>query len=125
MIISIPMPGAKECSLNWRGHWAQRARAVKTLRGAAMICALSCSNWSRPNYEKAKVSITFVIPNRHHIKDSDNAMASIKPAIDGCVDAGIIVDDSPDHLQYEMPIIWQVDKERAPLTIIEIERLEK
>ena len=123
MIIKIPMLPPRECSPNFRGHWTKKARASKTLREFAMVYALQCSGFARPGYEKAELSITLVVRDSRYYRDPDNMIASLKPAIDGCVDAGIIKDDSDKHLLYKMPILYEIDKERAPLTILEFEAL--
>lgn len=98
---------------------------MRSFRNAAIVCALNDSKFSHPQYKKAEVSVTLVIPDSRYKRDQDNALASLKPAIDGCVDAGIILGDSTQYLSYKMPIIWQVDKERSPMTILEFEGLEK
>ena len=75
-------------------------------------------------HEKAEVSVTFVIRDRRGYKDIDNALASLKPAIDGCVDAGVIPDDSDECLSYRLPIMYEVNKERAPMTILEFREVK-
>jgi len=117
MKVEIPQLPPKELSPNGRYHWAVKARATRVLREAAFYCAMT--NTSRPQYHEAEVSITIVVPDRRHMRDTDNVLASLKPAIDGCVDAGIIPDDSPPHLYYRLPVVWEIDKERAPLIILE------
>ncbi len=118
VIINIPMLPPSECSPNFRGHWAKKAKAVKVLREAAMMCALNDSNFARPKYDKAEVSITLVVRDARYYRDPDNMVASLKSAIDGCVDAGIIKDDSEKHLRYRLPIMYEINKEKTPLTIL-------
>lgn len=123
VIINIPMLPGSELSPNYRGHWSRRARVAKSFRGAALLCALNDSDFARPEYDKAEVSITLVIRDARYYRDPDNMIASLKPAIDGCVDAGIIKDDSDKHLRYRLPIMYQIDKDRTPLTILEFRRI--
>ena len=125
VIINIPMLPPSECSPNYRGHWAKRAKAVKALREAAMLCALNDSRFARPEYDKAEVSITLVVRDARYYRDPDNMIASLKPAIDGCVDAGIIKDDSDEHLRYRLPILYKISKEKTPLTILEFAEVLK
>ncbi|KKM98735.1 hypothetical protein LCGC14_1154810 [marine sediment metagenome] len=125
MIVKIPMLPPRECSPNFRGHWTKRARAARDFRSEAMLYAFYASNSARPGYEKAELSITLVVRDSRYYRDPDNMIASLKPAIDGCVDAGIIKDDSDKHLLYKMPILYEIDKERAPLTILEFEELSE
>ena len=117
--IVIPMLPPKECSPNWRGHWTKKAKAVQLYRAAAKYCALNASESTRPGYEKAEVSISLVVRDSRYYRDPDNMVASLKPAIDGCVDAGIIRDDSDEHLRYRVPITYVIDKDLAPETILE------
>lgn len=70
-----------------------------------------------PNYERALLTITYQVPSMRYIKDDDNAIICAKAAIDGCVLAGIIVDDSPDKLQI-LRIVWDVGK-KDKATILE------
>ena len=121
--IEIPMLPPKECSPNARVHWARKARAAKAYRTAANACALAASQLARPQWSKAELFITIIISDKRHIRDTDNAIASIKPAVDGCVDAGIIEDDNPECLIYRTPVLYQVDREIAPMTILEIKKV--
>lgn len=41
----------------------------------------------------ADVDVTIIVPTKAH-HDWDNGVASLKPCFDGCVDAGIVIDDS-------------------------------
>ncbi len=117
--IVIPMLPPKESSPNWRGHWSKKAKAVRSYRASAFYCALNASESSRPGYDKAELSITLVVRDSRYYRDPDNMVASLKPAIDGCIDAGIIKDDSDEHLRYRVPITYVIDKELAPETILE------
>ena len=119
MKVKIPCLPDRCLNPNWKGHWAVKAKAAKLLRQSAFIYALSACEGDRPEYEKAELSITFVIKDVRYIKDTDNAINSLKAAIDGCVDAGIIKDDSPKYLSYKMPINWQVNKDLAPMIILD------
>jgi len=92
MILSLPLP-PKECSPNWRGHWAAKARAVKTYRHTAACTALSLIRLPAPNWERAAVQATFHFRDARR-RDKDNLLAALKPAFDGLADAGIIANDS-------------------------------
>ena len=119
MRIEIPMLPPNECNPNWRGHWSQRYKASKSFRDAAHICYLAGSQRVAEPFLKAECSITLFIPSRRYIRDPDNAIASLKPAIDGCIDAGVIQGDDDEHLSYRLPIMYVIGKEKAPMTILE------
>ncbi|KKL85242.1 hypothetical protein LCGC14_1956660 [marine sediment metagenome] len=117
------VPG-RELSANYKGHWSKKAKLVKIFKDAAYYCALQ-ANPERITLSKASVELTFVVPDLRYVKDPDNAIASVKAAIDGCVLAGIVPDDSSEYLSYRMPIMWEHDKTRAPLTILEFKEATK
>jgi crossover junction endodeoxyribonuclease RusA len=50
-------------------------------------------------------------PGDARTRDTDNLIASQKPAVDGLVDAGLIPDDNPTHLTWWAPAIHP---ERGP-----------
>uniref|UniRef100_A0A6H2A434 Uncharacterized protein n=1 Tax=viral metagenome TaxID=1070528 RepID=A0A6H2A434_9ZZZZ len=114
--VEIPCALPNATNPNWKGHWAVRAKAVKQFRADAYFAALVWGARKEPPYKKATVTITLIVPDKRYIRDPDNALASLKPAIDGCVDAGIIKDD--DDLSFK-PVIYEIDRGRAPLIILE------
>lgn len=124
--IEIPILPPKELNPNYhaRGHWAQRYRAKSEFKQATTLSIPHQVKGSPPLMKRAQLSITFVIPSLRHARDPDNAIASLKPAIDACVEAGILQDDSHTHLSIKELLLWQVDKERAPLTILEFTEVE-
>lgn len=117
--VEIPDLPPKEANPNWHGHWAPKARAIKDFREMAMYCAINACQGMPPFFMKAKVGITLIIKDTRYYRDPDNALASLKPAIDGCCDAGIILSDDNKHLEYSLPIIYEVNREEAPKTILE------
>jgi len=119
--VEIPFLPPAELDPNWRGHWSKRARAARQYRRDAMLCALDAGNISATAFQRAELDVTIIVADLRHIRDTDNLMASLKPAIDGCIDAGIIQDDNPDCLIYHTPA-YEVDKERSPLTILEFRK---
>jgi crossover junction endodeoxyribonuclease RusA len=122
--VKIPALPPKEASPNWRGHWAPKMRAVREFREMAMYCGINaCLGSGPPEFYKAVVSITLVIRDARYYRDPDDALASLKPAIDGCVDAGIIRGDSQEHLEYRLPIVYEVNRGEAPKTILEFTQI--
>ena len=123
MRIEIPMLPSRFLSPNYHGHWSRRAKAARELRAVAFYCALVERKRWLDYHEKAELSITFVVRDARYYKDPDNALASLKPAIDGCVDAGVILDDSDKCLSYRLPIMYEINKEKAPMTILEFKEV--
>lgn len=86
----LPLP-SKELSPNSRVHWARKARAVKYYRNIARLIA----SQHRPNkpWRAAEIQFAFTFMNRRN-RDRDNLLSSLKSAVDGFADAGIVANDS-------------------------------
>lgn len=118
LVIRCDLP-PKECSPNWRGHWAQRFKATKQARHAARILTVDARNrayreWAPADYahRRLKVSLTFVLPDNRK-RDDDNLVASVKALLDGCAD-GLGVNDN----QFEIVRLTRtVDRANPGVTI--------
>jgi crossover junction endodeoxyribonuclease RusA len=86
----LPFP-AKILWPNGRGHWAEKARAVKAARQAAWAAALAAGVKSLPLGYPFAIAVT-VYPKTRNAIDADNAVASLKASLDGIADA-LGVDD--------------------------------
>jgi crossover junction endodeoxyribonuclease RusA len=86
----LPFP-AKILWPNGRGHWAEKARAVKSARKAAWAAALAAGVKSLPASDGYAIAVT-VYPKTQNAIDADNAVASLKATLDGIADA-LGVDD--------------------------------
>ena len=122
--IEIPMLAPEEVSPNYHGELRAKMSATKAWREAAYYCARQASPGAFPNYEKATLKITFQVPSRAYVKDDDNAISSVKAALDGCVLAGIVCDDSPEHLRI-LQVGWDINKAKDKATILEFVKLEE
>lgn len=113
LTINLPLP-PKACSPNFKGHWAEKGRATKQYREAArMLCyAAKPKDWDA---ERISIKPEFFL-SRHdtrgyHPLDKQNAIASLKAAIDGLVDAGLLPNDSNNKIVWEDPILHRSLKE--------------
>ena len=113
--IEIPMLPPIALSPNARPHWAQKHRATQSLRTVAWACAYSVA---RDRIEKATIQPIFVVASKRR-RDPDNWLAMLKPAIDGLVDAGILIDDDSEHVKLLSPQ-FVVDRSKAPMTVLEV-----
>ena len=112
IIIVLPLPD-KCLSPNARVHWAKKAKVVKAYRERAKwFCSLEVYRLKKP-WQKAKYTARFYFPDNRR-RDADNAIASIKSALDGVADAGLVVNDS--GLWPERPE-FHIDKENPRLEI--------
>jgi len=127
MRIEVTQLPPVEYSLNWRGHWRERYQAAKLYRDAVYYSCVDARNRALASgklaFVRAKLSLTFVFPE-HRRRDRDNLLSRFKPGLDGIVASGLLVDDDAEHLEISSVDIV-VDPKRAPLTIIEIEKLEE
>jgi len=123
MRIEVSQLPPVECSPNWRGHWAQRYQAGEVYKSAVYYSCVDARNRAlaegRLVFMRARLNLTFVFPQRRR-RDEDNLIAGFKLGLDGIVASGLVVDDDAAHLEI-VSVSIQVDKERAPLTIIELE----
>ena len=117
LTITLPLP-PKEVRNNWRGHWAQKAAAVKQYRSQATRAAwiaVYVEREKKPMWQKATVQVTAYFPTARHM-DPTNIIDALKPAFDGLQDAGVIENDK--NLWPLRPVIVLRDKNpRIELTI--------
>lgn len=114
-------------SPNWRGFWAERHEASNIYQTAVFYECVDARNrlerlpWQpgSPPFKKPRLDLTFVFPH-HRQRDEDNLRARFKPGQDGIVQAGLVEGDTMEHLVMGS-ITVEVDPERAPLTVIDIE----
>lgn len=91
MTLTMPWPSLKPLSPNWRGHWAQKAKAKKQLRAAWAWQAVA-QGARRLQADRLMVRLTFHAPDKR-ARDLDNLLASCKAGLDGLADV-LGVDDS-------------------------------
>jgi crossover junction endodeoxyribonuclease RusA len=117
--IDVPMvvgyPG-RPLSLNDRFHWRVKAQHVATIREAVAWTARSLRIGQLSN---ATIQLHYA-PGRGGKHDADNLVATSKPAVDGLRDAGVIVDDSTEHITQLMPTIHPGKGHRALWLEIEV-----
>lgn len=92
--LHIPAP-ADWINTNDRTHWAVRARLTKTWRAAAYLHA--CKLGLPKDLGRVHVMATITKPTRRRF-DVANLYPSVKAAIDGAVDYGVVEDDSNGFL---------------------------
>lgn len=65
-------------------------------------------------HDRVQVTLNYR-PLRSGRRDADNLVATLKPCCDGLVDAGLVVDDIPQHMVKAMPVIHEPDGIRRNL----------
>ena len=102
---------------NKRLHWGKLAKAKREAKDKAMALVLEQGRPATP-YAKAHITITWVAKDKRR-RDVDNLFASMKPYIDGLVEAELIADDSAMHVRYTLKY-ERGDKDN---TILEVEEI--
>ena len=96
---TIRLPYAKPpLNLNDRMHWRQKAQVVKALRTYVAGMGIFMSP-----YQRIRVELHYA-PRDGRRRDADNLVATLKPCLDGLVDAGVIKDDTPEHVTWSVHI---------------------
>jgi len=90
--IILPLPDPV-LSPNARVHWAKKAKAAKSYREVAQWAAFKKMHPAPAKWEKSSYKARFYFPTARR-RDADNAIASLKSALDGVADAGLVVNDS-------------------------------
>ena len=122
--VEIPYLPPKELSPNSRAHWRTKATATSHARRDAYLLAItSVQGQELTRFTRAKLKVTVYVKDKRYICDFDNALASVKPFIDGCVDAQIIPDDDPSHLT--LGGIEYIVSNKAPMTVLEFTEVER
>ena len=129
MTLTITIPGLppRECSPNARVHWIVKAKHAAHYRETVRIIAQSFAReYSRTESAtsfvigqppaRALVDVTFIVPDKRR-RDKTNYASAFKAGLDGLVDAGVIVDDSHEHIDDQYHIVYEKGKS---MTIVEV-----
>ena len=91
--LHLPLP-PKELSPNARIHWAKKAAATYEYRSqCGWIARVAGLKFRGP----VRIEYLFRFCDRRR-RDLDNLIKSMKPALDGLRDAGVIAEDSTDEV---------------------------
>jgi crossover junction endodeoxyribonuclease RusA len=101
-VIEFPPPTVKPLSMNDRAHPKARARLVKRWRTQTRIFALEQLTGITLGPSIVQVEIPVVGTAR---RDPHNYFATVKPIVDGLVDAGAWPDDTPEHVTTVEPTL--------------------
>ena len=115
----IPTLPGSALSPNARKHWSAKARDAKQLRTEVAVTVLSVvrqQGWQDLPFSKAQLEIEVRVCRKklgadgyYRPRDEDNAQASLKSAIDGLVDAGVLADDTAKQLRITKTSLVEVE----------------
>ena len=115
MKIELPLPDPI-LSPNSRPHWAALRKASREAKDLVVCAVLEQGHRTEP-LTHATVTVSFVVPNNRR-RDKGNLISSAKAYLDGLTLAGLIADDSWQHIEEVYPPI--IYKKGISMTIIEI-----
>jgi len=121
ILLSLP---PKALSPNARVHYMARAKSAKLYREAGAWEAVSAMRRAKirpPKAKKATVRYTAVHKVRRR-RDHDNLIASMKPALDGLVDSGLLEDDSGVTM---LPVVWETGEQTGIRIDVEWDNVRK
>jgi crossover junction endodeoxyribonuclease RusA len=85
-------PGMPLLNANMREHWSKRAHLTSDIR----ILSRNLSSHI-PRLEKVKIRAVYYAPNNRR-RDMSNIFPSVKAAVDGLTDSGVLKDDSDRYV---------------------------
>ena len=86
-------------------HWRAKGRLTKDIRTATALLARRL-----PPLGKCRVSLVWVVTDRRRRDGGENVTPTMKPMIDGLVDAGVVTDDTGDLVVRESPTVKWIPK---------------
>lgn len=106
LVIAGPLP-PQACSPNGYKHWRTVSAAKREQRQEWNLLAQSLLNrrdcrWGAPGRATATIEVGIKGARGTGLyapRDEANALAALKAAIDGIIDAGVLPDDSRKHLR--------------------------
>ena len=121
-LVLAALPDLTTLSANARrrgNHWVQQkaTREAKALWWPLVLVALDGKE--PPHWDYASIKFTVVFGTRRR-RDTEAIVSALKPLVDVLKDEGFFEHDDTEHLRWD-GILVEVDKARAPLTIVEIE----
>ena len=102
-------PPARLLSMNDRHHWRVRARLARDWRLAAQLAAephhpARLANAADLALPPSVISIVLPVRDSRR-RDPHNYFATVKPIVDGLVDAGLWPDDTPEWVTTTEPTL--------------------
>lgn len=121
MRIEVPLLPPSPCSPNWRGYWRQRYQAGRVYGLAVFYKCVDYrtrlgSKFSPIQVARLDLTVVYAV---ERVRDRDNIISMFKPGLDAIVTAGLIAGDDSKRLHWGKVTV-EVDRARAPLTIIEL-----
>jgi crossover junction endodeoxyribonuclease RusA len=95
------------------GHWTRYAPAIATIRHTACLLA---RKKQIPKLQQVKIKAIYHPPDNRR-RDTSNIFPSVKSAVDGIVDAGVLIDDN-DKFVKSVEMVRGDNVKRGKLVIV-------
>lgn len=97
MTVTIGLAISRDVLLtsNQRPHWASKARSTRAIREMAFVM---CKHERVQPMRAATLEVVTRWAD-HRSRDAENIAPTSKAAVDGCVEAGLLPDDSSNYLK--------------------------
>ena len=105
MIIEFPAP-APLLNLNGRQHWSKKAPIVAEWRRATWAWSLQAAFGDPRPLPPSTVKVTLPVKSLVTRRDPHNFIPTVKPIIDGLVDAKFWPDDTAEWVTVIDPEFW-------------------
>jgi crossover junction endodeoxyribonuclease RusA len=117
-VLAFPQPG-RLLNANHRHHWRARAQITRQWRTAARYAALILGTPSNRAHGKSFVRLIIPVPDRRR-RDPGNLYPITKAAVDGCVDAGVWPDDTPEWVETLEPHLVYIPVPKGFVPTVEL-----
>lgn len=95
-VYTLELPAGLELlTLNQRMHWRRQRQLTAAIRQASMI---SARNAKIPQLDRVHILCWVRTKPLARIRDASNWSLSAKPAVDGLVDARVLINDDNEHV---------------------------
>lgn len=98
---TLRLPITRPLSMNDRSHWRVKAKASRSVRDGAAAAAREAQI---PTLDAFTVELHYA-PRDSRRRDPENLVATLKPFVDGLVDAGVAPDDCPPYYTTTIPVV--------------------
>lgn len=92
---------------NQRLHWGDKARRTRQVRTATHVLAQAAHLPKDANF--ATITLHY-LPATNRRRDAHNLVPTVKAAVDGLVDYGLVPDDHAGFVSVPEPVIYPADK---------------
>lgn len=116
--LSFPQPGVL-LNMNHRNNWRTKARVTRQWRTAAHQVALMLGPPRDRVHAPSWVRLVIPVPDRRR-RDPANLTPLTKACVDGLVDAGVWIDDTPDYVETLEPRLVHIPRSKGIVPTVQV-----